>query len=896
MTRLPQFHTNLNWYFGVVCRKHGAESGEKKDLARATHLWADMDGVTARESVDRAASAGLPKPSKIVGSGHGAHLYWRLREPLDLSDPNQIKKFEQALRAIAELIASDPQTCNADRILRVPGTLNIKRQPHTPCHVLEANEHRYPFDAFLPSSGKLIRMLWQSGRRHDLALGVGAFLRHHSVSEDDAKVFVGQVCEDAGDEDIADRTRAVEDAYKVQRAAYKQFFDRSLKFLSPLFREALEDLFPRSTTTAIDEHRWLVTERRSNMLAGPYYEPDNRISWLTKRTNKDGLSFFETVTVVGEPFEFTDFYDLDGDFVERGVLGGRTEVVGDANEVVKKLRSWGVVLRERYLSDCMDGIRILSTNNGMPLHHAHKAVGVYTQDGGLVLDMKVVPRTAFQKETLDAVTKVDVALSDEDFEPWSKVASWFRPMEGWTMMGWSAIAPFFFELKNSLPLKGDFTPFPFLVGPHGLGKSTLNRIFTTMLYGTPPRAGKVLESHFRIAQLLDSTTLPIHVAECDKLKFDEYSDKLKAAAEEVFLDARGDPRLQMTTYLARAPTTFDANVQPMSDENLIIRFIIIPFDRSTLQKRKSDREDFQRFMATLRPIGLTLIRDVNQALSDRAREKNLLAVEILHQAVRRVETRLRSHDIPFVDARRAYAWSLIYVGLELWKEAFNFHGISWDLPDLSAFASEAVAPLEQSLREEYRMNNAMQFRGWLTVWTAKNVRRMKDYTESIGRGEFWDDDKSYWYVTSDILPEYGRFTRGEGAYKSLKHLAREVQSVWGGDMGEIYTNRRMGDHIKKTVRIPKGDQAKVDEAPPGGEGTPPAPSEPPDGESPTRKVMNCLSIRNDLFPEAPWADKDTIVEATGLSETDVEDALKQLTQSGEVYVPRLGLYRSVETL
>lgn len=74
-----------NLFFGVCPRP-------RKGCERAWHirtvpaLWADIDHCTPDEAVQRCEKAGLPRPSIIVNSGHGVHLYWLLVEPYVIDD------------------------------------------------------------------------------------------------------------------------------------------------------------------------------------------------------------------------------------------------------------------------------------------------------------------------------------------------------------------------------------------------------------------------------------------------------------------------------------------------------------------------------------------------------------------------------------------------------------------------------------------------------------------------------------------------------------------------------------------------------------------------------------------------------------------------------------------
>jgi hypothetical protein len=79
--------TKTNIFFGV-CPRFGTAG--QYDLAWQIRvvrvLWSDVDHCTVNEALDRCKAAGVPKPSIIVASGNGAHLYWLLTEPCLIDD------------------------------------------------------------------------------------------------------------------------------------------------------------------------------------------------------------------------------------------------------------------------------------------------------------------------------------------------------------------------------------------------------------------------------------------------------------------------------------------------------------------------------------------------------------------------------------------------------------------------------------------------------------------------------------------------------------------------------------------------------------------------------------------------------------------------------------------
>jgi hypothetical protein len=202
--------TRANVFFGV-CPRFGATRSKTWDRAWQIRivrvLWADLDHCTPEEALERCDKAGLLRPSIVIRSGHGVHLYWLLAESFvidDVGDPppvlqewvevdgkkrprnyvesggervyefltdpqtrgNSKRKNSEfpdrlspkALRAqhviqgIAQQIGGD-HTQDLSRLLRLPGTFNRKDERNgtepVPCELVECDENRrYAFADF----------------------------------------------------------------------------------------------------------------------------------------------------------------------------------------------------------------------------------------------------------------------------------------------------------------------------------------------------------------------------------------------------------------------------------------------------------------------------------------------------------------------------------------------------------------------------------------------------------------------------------------------------------------------------------------------------------------------------------------------------------------------------
>ncbi len=106
---------------------------DREHIRYVTCLWAHLDigqedhqhKAICFESAQQAAKAirNFPRaPSIIVESGHGAHLYWLLKEPAEVTDPENV---EELLRKISRRMGSDSDV-GLDATLRLPGTVNTR--------------------------------------------------------------------------------------------------------------------------------------------------------------------------------------------------------------------------------------------------------------------------------------------------------------------------------------------------------------------------------------------------------------------------------------------------------------------------------------------------------------------------------------------------------------------------------------------------------------------------------------------------------------------------------------------------------------------------------------------------------------------------------------------------
>ena len=125
-----------------------AEKPKKVDIAAVEFLLADLDPGD-RETPEAAKARYLkrlenfqPKPSAVIDLGNGIQVLWRLAEPIDLScfplgtdAEGKPTLGAEATKIVADVearsatlmrrLGAKPGTQNIDRILRLPGTINL---------------------------------------------------------------------------------------------------------------------------------------------------------------------------------------------------------------------------------------------------------------------------------------------------------------------------------------------------------------------------------------------------------------------------------------------------------------------------------------------------------------------------------------------------------------------------------------------------------------------------------------------------------------------------------------------------------------------------------------------------------------------------------------------------
>ena len=122
-------------YFGVCPRSEVRKTASgysrratKSEVTTATCAWVDLDREDWQVFLDQVK----PNASALVETGHGLHLYFFYPEAVPVDQASDDSK------ALSKPWNGD-KTHNADRLLRVPGTINWKKEEEQECRVLSLN-------------------------------------------------------------------------------------------------------------------------------------------------------------------------------------------------------------------------------------------------------------------------------------------------------------------------------------------------------------------------------------------------------------------------------------------------------------------------------------------------------------------------------------------------------------------------------------------------------------------------------------------------------------------------------------------------------------------------------------------------------------------------------------
>lgn len=128
-------------YLSVSEFSECAETRKAQDVACVRGFWLDIDVGRAKVELGQGyatlqeamaavkafrIAARLPRPTHVVGSGGGLHVYWVVDEPIEPAQWQLYAKMFKAITKSLGLLADPTRTADIASLMRVPGTFNYK--------------------------------------------------------------------------------------------------------------------------------------------------------------------------------------------------------------------------------------------------------------------------------------------------------------------------------------------------------------------------------------------------------------------------------------------------------------------------------------------------------------------------------------------------------------------------------------------------------------------------------------------------------------------------------------------------------------------------------------------------------------------------------------------------
>lgn len=133
VSRVPTvWRQKMNCYFGIhptIKKGNSWQRAKAEDIACVNCLYAEIDGLASIEQAEPYIDwlLELPlRPSLIIWSGGGLHIYWLLQDTFWLTEPDARARVILAQKAIVRYTNGDTTVHDLPRVLRIAGTTNRK--------------------------------------------------------------------------------------------------------------------------------------------------------------------------------------------------------------------------------------------------------------------------------------------------------------------------------------------------------------------------------------------------------------------------------------------------------------------------------------------------------------------------------------------------------------------------------------------------------------------------------------------------------------------------------------------------------------------------------------------------------------------------------------------------
>jgi hypothetical protein len=294
-------------------------------------------------------------------------------------------------------------------------------------------------------------------------------------------------------------------------------------------------------------------------------------------------------------------------------------------------------------------------------------------------DMMVVGENQLQRELIEQITIKGIDHQCELIETYFKIHLLKYPdkIRKIVYMGYGAINPFFFALRDKLRIFPNF----FAVGLPATCKTTQVEIFHSILYGTSLRTKDDIGSNPRYTKFETESTFALFVDEIDGVT-EDFVNHVKASSTRKTKRVRLRPDQTALSEQEYASYIGTANKIEFLLEDLAFRNrSIILFHDDIPNFTAEEEQQFEELYDEInngKVLGFQLLENalgfIDQAFEGESSiyKKFCLKIDIVRAKIKK---KLDKKQIRISDSRRYKVFTLIYIGLEIWDYFFNKHGL-----------------------------------------------------------------------------------------------------------------------------------------------------------------------------------------------------------------------------
>ncbi|RLC61890.1 MAG: hypothetical protein DRI01_07750, partial [Chloroflexi bacterium] len=618
-------------------------------------------------------------PSVVVDTGNIAgnhyHVHYLLNPPFELKTQADRDKAVTYLRALCVALKGDPKSCDIARILRVPGTFNVKDPGHPrPCQIIELNRDAYYSldDIRAAITLSLLMRYWARGQRQDLALSLAGYLAKCAAPESEVSDLLARLLSITTDEEPRTRLGALQTSYKRLREGKRvKGYQGLAQYLNEDELQALDSLWQpqKGLRVTIDGVTYL--EHNGRLVAQVMRENGPAVKTLASFTIEPKMR----ITLEGESEMLATVLKADG--AEYPNLF-RREVWNSKKQFLAALPS---VDLQYYGSDKdTQAILAMVTSAELPVRKGSTVLGrnghlwvlrdaVLSKDGWMENpDLVYIPsEIEFDQRVRYASAENEAGLIKQVI-PLLLVLNEGRII--FPVLGWFFATPFVPEIRQRL------RHFPILVlwGTHGGGKSSLLSLLWR-LFGVESELFSSTETPFTFLRLLSGTSsIPIIIDEFKPFNMKEDETRLLIRFLKRLYDGeiehRGRPDLSLVAYHLQAPTAIAGEVTPIALESgLVERVIQVNLNPDTLTSDPSYAAAFEALQKLdLQAFAFPYVRwclgtNVDDLISE--------ARTLLPASLRDIPYRARDNALVMVTGLVALRHFARNYGMEIADEAFR---------------------------------------------------------------------------------------------------------------------------------------------------------------------------------------------------------------------------------